>query len=89
MYALKLFNISIPDVVLYNFFLAFLVEEEHYFMETVELQGLSYEPELQDKTSGFSIVLSTTLKTKVQSEGFITVFKIKAFLFVHLTCQDF
>lgn len=46
-------------------FLAYLVEEEHYFMETVELQGLSYEPELQDKTSGFSIVLSATLKTKV------------------------
>lgn len=34
-------------------------------METVELQGLSYDSELLDKTSGFSVVLTSTLKAKV------------------------
>lgn len=34
-------------------------------MDTVELQGLSYNADLQDKTSGFSLVLSATLKAKV------------------------
>lgn len=44
---------------------AYLIQEEHYFMETVELQGLSYDSELLDKTSGFSVVLTSTLKAKV------------------------
>ncbi|KAI7791024.1 transmembrane protease serine 9 [Triplophysa rosa] len=50
-----------------GFMTAYLLAEEHYFMETVELQGLSYEAELQDKTSGFSIILSSTLKAKIKS----------------------
>ncbi|XP_065100608.1 transmembrane protease serine 9 [Paramisgurnus dabryanus] len=50
-----------------GFMTAYLVQEEHYFMETVQLQGLSYDQALQDKTSGFSIVLSTTLKAKIRN----------------------
>ncbi|XP_056614218.1 transmembrane protease serine 9 [Triplophysa dalaica] len=50
-----------------GFMTAYLLEEEHYFMETVELQGLSYQPELQEKTSGFSIILSSTLKAKIKT----------------------
>lgn len=34
-------------------------------METVELRGLKYDPGLQDENSGFSIVLSSVLKSKV------------------------
>lgn len=44
---------------------AYLVQEQHYFMETVELKGLKYDPVLQDENSGFSIVLSSVLKSKV------------------------
>ncbi|XP_035509617.1 transmembrane protease serine 9 [Morone saxatilis] len=46
---------------------AYLVQEQHYFMETVELQGLKYDPVLQDEDSGFSIVLSSVLKSKIKS----------------------
>ncbi|XP_014004185.1 transmembrane protease serine 9 isoform X3 [Salmo salar] len=46
---------------------AYLVEEEHYFMETVELKGLKYGPDLQDESSAFSIVLTSTLKTKIKN----------------------
>ncbi len=45
--------------------LAYLIQEEHYFMETVELEGLSYDSDLRDKTSGFYVVLTATLKEKV------------------------
>ncbi|XP_029905827.1 transmembrane protease serine 9 [Myripristis murdjan] len=45
----------------------YLVQEQHYFMETVQLRGLKYDPVLQDESSGFSIVLSSVLKTKVKS----------------------
>ena len=45
--------------------LVYLVQEQHYFMETVELKGLKYNSSLQDEGSAFSIVLSTILKTKV------------------------
>lgn len=34
-------------------------------METVELRGLKYDPVLQDENSGYSIVLSSVLKSKV------------------------
>lgn len=44
---------------------AYLVQEQHYFMETVELKGLKYDPVLQDENSGFFIVLSSVLKSKV------------------------
>lgn len=37
-------------------------------METVELKGLKYDPVLQDENSGFSIVLSTVLKSKVSPD---------------------
>lgn len=47
---------------------AFLVQEERYFMDTVELKGLKYDPVLQDENSGFSIVLSSVLKSKVGTE---------------------
>lgn len=47
---------------------AYLVQEQHYFMETVELKGLKYDPALQDENSGFSIVLSSVLKSKVSAD---------------------
>lgn len=47
---------------------AYLVQEQHYFMETVELKGLKYDPVLQDENSGFSIVLSSVLKSKVSPD---------------------
>ncbi|XP_026161271.1 transmembrane protease serine 9 [Mastacembelus armatus] len=47
--------------------IAYLVEEEHYFMETVELKGLKYDPVLQDESSNFSIVLSSVLKYKIRN----------------------
>lgn len=37
-------------------------------METVELKGLKYGPDLQDESSAFSIVLTSTLKTKVRAD---------------------
>ncbi|XP_041746206.1 transmembrane protease serine 9 isoform X2 [Coregonus clupeaformis] len=46
---------------------AYLVQEEHYFMETVELKGLKYGPDLQDESSAFSIVLTSTLRTKIKN----------------------
>lgn len=46
----------------------YLVQEQHYFMETVQLRGLKYDPVLQDESSGFSIVLSSVLKTKVRAD---------------------
>lgn len=45
---------------------AYLVQEQHYFMETVELKGLKYDLALQDENAGFSIVLSSVLKSKVR-----------------------
>ncbi|XP_073699520.1 transmembrane protease serine 9 [Garra rufa] len=50
-----------------GFMTAYLIQEEHYFMETVELQGLSYDSDLQDKTSGYYVVLTATLKTKIKN----------------------
>ncbi|XP_071343966.1 transmembrane protease serine 9 [Trachinotus anak] len=47
--------------------IAYLVQEQHYFMETVELRGLKYDPVLQDENSGFSIVLSSVLKSKIKN----------------------
>ncbi|KAI3368757.1 hypothetical protein L3Q82_025737, partial [Scortum barcoo] len=47
--------------------ISYLVQEQHYFMETVELKGLKYDPVLQDENSGFSIVLSSVLKSKVKN----------------------
>ncbi|XP_051802878.1 transmembrane protease serine 9 [Acanthochromis polyacanthus] len=47
--------------------IAYLVQEQHYFMETMELKGLKYDVALQDENSGFSIVLSSVLKSKIKS----------------------
>lgn len=38
-------------------------------METVELRGLKYNPVLQDDNSGFSIVLTSVLKSKVSPDS--------------------
>ncbi|KAL2089627.1 hypothetical protein ACEWY4_014315 [Coilia grayii] len=46
--------------------LAYLVKEQHYFMETVELKGLPYDSDLKDDSSAFSEVLSATLKSKIK-----------------------
>ncbi|KAJ8387726.1 hypothetical protein AAFF_G00150270 [Aldrovandia affinis] len=46
--------------------IAYLVQEEHYFMETAELRGLPYDSVLQDDMSSLSIVLSSTIKSKVK-----------------------
>ncbi|KAM6962553.1 transmembrane protease serine 9 [Aplochiton taeniatus] len=46
--------------------IAYLVQEQHYFMETVELKGLKYDADLQDENSGFYIMLTSTLKTKIR-----------------------
>lgn len=34
-------------------------------METVQLQGLQYDPVLQEENSGYSIVLTSVLKSQV------------------------
>ncbi|XP_077573475.1 transmembrane protease serine 9 [Stigmatopora nigra] len=47
--------------------IAYLMQEEHYFMETVELKGLKYNTSLQDSTSGFSIVLTSVLNSKIKN----------------------
>ncbi|XP_019904456.1 transmembrane protease serine 9 [Esox lucius] len=46
---------------------AYLVQEKHYFIETVELTGLKYGPDLLDESSAFSIVLTFTLKSKIKN----------------------
>ncbi|CAL8254300.1 unnamed protein product [Merluccius merluccius] len=45
----------------------YLVQEQHYFMETVELKGLKYDSSLQDEGSAFSIVLTSILTTKIKN----------------------
>lgn len=61
-----------------------MVQEEHYFMETVELKGLNYDPVLQDENSGYSIVLSSVLKSKVSQHSHnvwsSVFFTLKAFI---------
>ncbi|XP_029002506.1 transmembrane protease serine 9 [Betta splendens] len=61
---------------------AFLVQEQHYFMETVELQGLTYDPVLQDPNSAFSIVLSSVLKKKIK-----TVFTASSISHHYIDCS--
>ncbi|XP_061884654.1 transmembrane protease serine 9 [Entelurus aequoreus] len=46
--------------------IAYLVRERHTFMETVELKGLKYQASLQDHNSGFTIVLTSVLNTKIK-----------------------
>ncbi|KAM9795915.1 transmembrane protease serine 9 isoform 2-T4 [Syngnathus typhle] len=47
--------------------IAYLIQEQHYFMETVELKGLKHEPSLQDPNSGFSLVLTSVLISKIKN----------------------
>nr|XP_057929695.1 transmembrane protease serine 9 [Doryrhamphus excisus] len=47
--------------------IAYLVQEQHYFMETMQLKGLKYNASLQDQNSGFSIVLTSVLNTKIKN----------------------
>ncbi|XP_017262498.1 transmembrane protease serine 9 [Kryptolebias marmoratus] len=46
--------------------IAYLVQEPYHFLETVELKGLKYNSALQDENSGFSIILSSALKSKIK-----------------------
>uniref|UniRef100_A0A3B3DH27 Transmembrane serine protease 9 n=1 Tax=Oryzias melastigma TaxID=30732 RepID=A0A3B3DH27_ORYME len=45
--------------------LAYLLQEPQNFIETVELKGLEYTNDLQEENSAFSIILSSSLKSKV------------------------
>ncbi|XP_016428440.1 transmembrane protease serine 9 [Sinocyclocheilus rhinocerous] len=65
-----------------GFMTAYLIQEEHYFMETVELEGLSYDPDLRDKTSGFYVVLTATLKEKIRN-----IFSASAVASHFIDCQ--
>ncbi|XP_051930266.1 transmembrane protease serine 9 [Hippocampus zosterae] len=47
--------------------IAYLIQEQHDFMETVELKGLKHDSSLQDPNSGFSLVLSSVLKSKIKN----------------------
>ncbi|XP_061635977.1 transmembrane protease serine 9 [Phyllopteryx taeniolatus] len=47
--------------------IAYLMQEQHSFMETVELKGLKHDPSLQDQNSGFSIVLTSVLNSKIKN----------------------
>nr|XP_061791028.1 transmembrane protease serine 9-like [Nerophis lumbriciformis] len=47
--------------------IAYLMQEQHYFMETVELKGLKYDSSLQDSNSGYSIVLTSVLNSKIKN----------------------
>ncbi|XP_053490437.1 transmembrane protease serine 9 [Ictalurus furcatus] len=47
--------------------MAYTVQKEHYFMDTVELKGLQYKADLKDKMSAFFLILTATLETKMQN----------------------
>ncbi|KAL3047815.1 hypothetical protein OYC64_021894 [Pagothenia borchgrevinki] len=53
--------------VFVGLFIGYMVQEQHYFMETVELKGLNYNQSLQDENSAFSIVLTSVLKSKIKN----------------------
>lgn len=64
-------------------------------METVELKGLKYDPVLQDENSGFSIVLSSVLKSKVspyshhaESPIFPPLTSVKLYIFTFLQVKN-
>ncbi|CAG08030.1 unnamed protein product [Tetraodon nigroviridis] len=58
--------------------LAYLVEEQQDFMETVQLKGLKYDSSLQSINSGYYIVLSSILKSKVgtPTDDVLATFKV-------------
>ncbi|XP_048832957.1 transmembrane protease serine 9 [Brienomyrus brachyistius] len=64
--ALAFFVICLITGVFAGMMIAYLKQEEYYFMETMELKGLQYDPSLQDEAATVSIVLSATLKTKIR-----------------------
>ncbi|KAM9385814.1 transmembrane protease serine 9 [Pholidichthys leucotaenia] len=47
--------------------IAYLIQEPHYVIETVELKGLKYDAVLQDENSAYFIVLSSILKSKIKN----------------------
>lgn len=47
---------------------AYLVQEEHQFLETVQLRGLKYDSALQNLNSGYYIVLSSIMRTTVSPD---------------------
>ncbi|XP_060797187.1 transmembrane protease serine 9 [Neoarius graeffei] len=53
--------------VLAGVVIVYTVQKEHYFMDTVELKGLQYKPDLKDKMSAFFLILTATLETKMQN----------------------
>ncbi|XP_037530567.1 transmembrane protease serine 9 isoform X2 [Nematolebias whitei] len=46
--------------------IAYVVREPRHYLETVELKGLKYNSTLQNVNSGFSIILSTALTSKIK-----------------------
>ncbi|XP_060934786.1 transmembrane protease serine 9 [Limanda limanda] len=63
--ALLLFFLTIGVGV--GLLIAYLVQEEHSFMDTVELKGLKYDAALQEGDSSYSLVLSSVLKSKIDN----------------------
>ncbi|XP_023809895.1 transmembrane protease serine 9 [Oryzias latipes] len=50
-----------------GFVIAYLLQEPQHFIETVELKGLEYTPDLEDENSAFTIILSSSLKSKIKN----------------------
>uniref|UniRef100_A0A8C7XVL9 Transmembrane serine protease 9 n=1 Tax=Oryzias sinensis TaxID=183150 RepID=A0A8C7XVL9_9TELE len=50
-----------------GFVIAYLLQEPQHFIETVELKGLEYTPDLQKENSAFNIILSSSLKSKIKN----------------------
>uniref|UniRef100_A0A3B3C2V7 Transmembrane serine protease 9 n=1 Tax=Oryzias melastigma TaxID=30732 RepID=A0A3B3C2V7_ORYME len=48
-------------------FVIYLLQEPQNFIETVELKGLEYTNDLQEENSAFSIILSSSLKSKIKN----------------------
>ncbi|TSK53777.1 Transmembrane protease serine 9 [Bagarius yarrelli] len=47
--------------------IAYTVQKEYYFMDTVELKGLAYKPDLMNKMSTSYSILTSTLETKMDN----------------------
>lgn len=58
-------------------------------METVELRGLRYDLALQDENSGFSVMLSSVLKSKVSPYTVATILKAQYLLFKKYEMRHF
>ncbi|XP_062419605.1 transmembrane protease serine 9 [Pungitius pungitius] len=62
--------------------IAYLVQEQHDFLEMVELKGLKYDPVLSDDNSGFSIVLTSVLQSAIKN-----VFTVSSISQHYLDCS--